>query len=39
MYNSQDVMFEYTQSRRHHPAIFRFRYNAVRRSGARNSLV
>lgn len=29
-YNSQGVMFEYTQSR-HHPAIFRFQDNAVRR--------
>lgn len=38
VYNSQGVMFEYTQSR-HVPSIFRFQDNAVRRSGARNSLV
>ncbi len=29
-YNSQGIMFEYTQSR-HHPAIFRFQDNAIRR--------
>ena len=38
VYNSQGVMFEYTQSR-HVPSIFRFQDNAVRRGGARNSLV
>lgn len=32
-YNSDGVMFEYTQSR-HHPSFFRFQDNAVRRSGA-----
>lgn len=32
-YNSDGVMFEYTQSR-HHPNFFRFQDNAVRRSGA-----
>lgn len=32
VYNSQGVMFEYTQSR-HHPSIFRFQDNAVRRAG------
>lgn len=31
VYNSQGVMFEYTQSR-HHPRIFRFQDNAVRRA-------
>ena len=30
-FNSDGVMFEYTQSR-HHPAIFRFQDNAVRRA-------
>ena len=34
VYNSEGVMFEYTQSR-HHPAIFRFQDNAVRRSVSR----
>ena len=33
-YNSQGVMFEYTQSR-HHPAIFRFQDNAIRRPTSR----
>lgn len=28
-YNSDGIMFEYTQSR-HHPSIFRFQDNAVR---------
>lgn len=32
-YNSDGVMFEYTQSR-HHPNFFRFQDNAVRRSSA-----
>lgn len=32
-YNSDGVMFEYTQSR-HHPNFFRFQDNAVRRSAA-----
>ena len=31
-YNSDGVMFEYTQSR-HHPDYFRFQDNAVRRPG------
>ena len=34
VYNSDGVMFEYTQSR-HHPSIFRFQDNAVRRQAAR----
>lgn len=34
VYNSEGIMFEYTQSR-HHPAIFRFQDNAVRRSVSR----
>lgn len=36
VYNSQGVLFEYTQSR-HHPQIFRFQDNAVRRHS--NTLV
>lgn len=36
-YNSQGVLFEYTQSR-HHPAFFRFQDNAVRRSPAVKNL-
>ena len=34
VYNSQGVLFEYTQSR-HHPRIFRFQDNAVRRPSAK----
>ena len=33
-YNSDGIMFEYTQSR-HHPSIFRFQDNAVRTAAAR----
>ncbi|WP_373163009.1 GntR family transcriptional regulator [Agathobaculum sp. Marseille-P7918] len=36
-YNSDGVMFEYTQSR-HHPNFFRFQDNAVRRSSAQGKL-
>lgn len=36
-YNSDGVMFEYTQSR-HHPNFFRFQDNAVRRSSAQSKL-
>ncbi len=31
VYNGQGILFEYTQSR-HHPVIFRFQENAIRRS-------
>ena len=40
-YNSDGIMFEYTQSR-HHPSIFRFQDNAVRTAappGRRNQVL
>ena len=37
VYNSQGILFEYTQSR-HDPRIFRFQDNAVRRPAVRSSL-